>query len=91
MVKERTLLKQAVDELATLEPRGDDPTHYQAERYTSALAEWSKRLAISTLELNQLVLIRKLFGVGTDPSLPSFEPFHTGGYAKWRGLSKMVK
>jgi len=59
MVKDLTVLKQAVDQLTTLEPRGDDPTHYQAERYTSALAEWSNRLDMSSLELNRLVLIRK--------------------------------
>jgi hypothetical protein len=59
LVKDRKLLKQSVHGLATLELRGDNPTHYQAERYTAAPAGWSNRVDMSTLELNRLVLIRK--------------------------------
>lgn len=56
----RTMLRQALNELVTLKGSAHNPTRFLASLYSSALAEWARELDIDQDKLNRLVHVREM-------------------------------
>lgn len=58
-MRDRKLLKQALDELVMLKSCAHDPSRFLGQLYASALEEWADRLSVDPTKLNKLVLIKE--------------------------------
>jgi hypothetical protein len=56
---DRTLLRQALNELVRLKSSADNPTRFLALLYSSALNEWAGELGVDRHKLHKLVHIRE--------------------------------
>jgi hypothetical protein len=58
-MRDRKLLKQALNELVVLKSCVHDPSRFLYQLYASALEEWADRLSVDPPKLNKLVIIRE--------------------------------
>jgi hypothetical protein len=58
-MRDRKLLKQALDELVVLKSCVHDPSRFLGQLYASALREWADRLSVDPPKLNKPVIIRE--------------------------------
>ncbi|SCX82135.1 hypothetical protein [Microvirga guangxiensis] len=59
MAVDRTMLRQALNELVRLKGSADNPTRFLARLYNSALCEWAGELGVDQQKLNKLVHVRE--------------------------------
>ncbi|KLK93597.1 hypothetical protein AA309_08015 [Microvirga vignae] len=59
MPVDRTMLKQALNELVRLKGGAENPTRFLAQLYSSALHEWAGQLGVDQHKLHKLVHVKE--------------------------------
>ncbi|WP_445500414.1 hypothetical protein [Microvirga sp. G4-2] len=59
MPVDRTLLRQALNELVRLKGGAENPSRFLAQLYSSALHEWAGQLGVDQHKLDKLVHVKE--------------------------------